>query len=212
MLLAKPGRCQDLHAAGPRSGMCGRASWQACRISASYEPECLGHDESVVVDCERGITRSLARLGRLPELLMPGPPFRDRGISLAFAQRVVQVYERAFPRKRLVKRSTRRFRGNAGRREGGDDRGLAPFRRHYAGDRRSDHYASGRHDAGCAGDRGAARLDPVPHDHLRNNQKRTSPVARRSEAVPDAVHVPPLSIRSGTHRPACRSGVRCRGR
>jgi hypothetical protein len=26
------------------------------------------------------------------------------------------------------------------------------------------------------------------------------------------VRVPPLSIRSGTHRPACRSGVRCRGR
>ena len=112
MFLAKPGRCQDLHAAGPRSGMCGRASWQACRISASYEPERLGLDESVVANRERGITKSLAHLGRLPELLMPGPPFRDRGISLAFAQRVVQVRERAFPRKRLVKRSTRRLRGN----------------------------------------------------------------------------------------------------
>jgi len=57
-----------------------------------YEPEFLRHDKGVVADREGGVTKSLAHLGRMPELLMAGPPFRDRGIPFAFAQRVVQVH------------------------------------------------------------------------------------------------------------------------
>jgi hypothetical protein len=48
--------------------------------SVVYEPEFLRHDKSVVADRETGITQSLAHLGRVPELLVAGPPLRDRQI------------------------------------------------------------------------------------------------------------------------------------
>jgi hypothetical protein len=57
-----------------------------------YEPEFLRYDKGVVADREIGVTKSLAHLGRVPELLMAGSPFRDRSESFAFAQRVVQVH------------------------------------------------------------------------------------------------------------------------
>jgi hypothetical protein len=57
-----------------------------------YEPECLRYDKGVVVDRESGITKLLAHLGRMPELLMAGPPFGDGSVSLAFALRVAQVH------------------------------------------------------------------------------------------------------------------------
>jgi len=57
-----------------------------------YEPEFLRYDKGVIADRESGVTKSLTHLGRVPELLMDGPPFPDRGISFAFAQRVVQVH------------------------------------------------------------------------------------------------------------------------
>ena len=69
-----------------------RASRQAYRFSVLYEPEFLRDDKSVIADRESRITKSLTHLGRVPELLMADPPFRDRGISFAFAQRVVQVH------------------------------------------------------------------------------------------------------------------------
>ena len=56
------------------------------------EPELLRYDQGVVDDHEIGVTKSPAHLGRVPELLMAGPPFRDRSESFAFAQRVVQVH------------------------------------------------------------------------------------------------------------------------
>ena len=57
-----------------------------------YEPEFLHDDKGVIADHESRITKSLTHLGRVPELLMAGPPLRDRGKSFAFAQRVVQVH------------------------------------------------------------------------------------------------------------------------
>ena len=72
--------------------MSGRASRQAYRFSVLYEPEFLHDDKGVIADHESRITKSLTHLGRVPELLMAGPPLRDRGKSFAFAQRVVQVH------------------------------------------------------------------------------------------------------------------------
>jgi hypothetical protein len=57
-----------------------------------YEPEFLRYDKGVVVDRESGVTNFLAHLGRMPEPLMAGPPFRDGSVSLAFALRVAQVH------------------------------------------------------------------------------------------------------------------------
>jgi hypothetical protein len=63
-----------------------------CRVSVLYEPEFLGYDKGVIADREQRIAKSLAHLGRVPELLMGSPPFRDRGISLAFTQHMVPAH------------------------------------------------------------------------------------------------------------------------
>ena len=72
--------------------MSGRASRQAYRVSVLYEPEFCRYHKSVIADRESRITKSLAHLGRVPELLMTGPPLRDRGNPFALAQRVVRVH------------------------------------------------------------------------------------------------------------------------
>ncbi len=61
-------------------------------VSVLYEPEFLRDDKSVIDDREGRITKSLTHLGRVPELLMAGPPLRDRGKSFPFPQRVVEVH------------------------------------------------------------------------------------------------------------------------
>jgi hypothetical protein len=59
---------------------------------ACDQPERLGHHESVVVDREFRVTQSLAHLRRMPEPLMADPPFRARGVFLAFAQCVSHIH------------------------------------------------------------------------------------------------------------------------
>ena len=67
-----------------------RACCHTCRVSVAYQPEFLRHDKGVVANRENWIAEGLAHLGRVPEPLMTGPPFRDRDITLAFTQRVIQ--------------------------------------------------------------------------------------------------------------------------
>ena len=55
------------------------------------EPERLSDHEGVVADGKIRIIERGPHLGRMPEPLMPGPPFGDRTISLTLADRMSQV-------------------------------------------------------------------------------------------------------------------------
>ena len=58
---------------------------------AGQQPELDGHRLGVVIHGERRVAEGVAHLGGVPELLVPGPPFGDRRISLALADRVRHV-------------------------------------------------------------------------------------------------------------------------
>ena len=55
------------------------------------EPERLSDHEGVVVDGKIRIIERGPHLGRVPEPLMPGPPFSDRAIPLTLADRMSQI-------------------------------------------------------------------------------------------------------------------------
>src|SRR6266516_4579268 len=61
------------------------------RVPALHQPELLSNHERVVADGEPRVAERLTHLRRVPEPFVRGPLLRDRGISLALAERVGQV-------------------------------------------------------------------------------------------------------------------------
>src|ERR1700730_19023675 len=61
------------------SSMSGRLGW-LCLLALLDQPERLGHHQGVVLDREFRVTQGFAHFLRLPELLVPSPPFSDRGV------------------------------------------------------------------------------------------------------------------------------------
>jgi hypothetical protein len=73
----------ELRRTGPGDGTGGKRLVQ--------EPERLSNHEGVVIDGKVRIIERGAHLSRVPEPLMPGPPFSDRAVALPLAHRMSQV-------------------------------------------------------------------------------------------------------------------------
>jgi hypothetical protein len=66
-------------------------SSSACPSSGFQEPKRLSYYEGVVIDGKLRIIERSAHVRRVPEPLMPGPPFSDRAVPFTLAQRMSQI-------------------------------------------------------------------------------------------------------------------------
>ena len=78
-------RCYELHIGLTHLAYCAFAGrpW-----SVRHPLERLGYHQGVVADGEFRVVHGAAHVRRVPELLVPGPPVSDRGVSLALAEGV----------------------------------------------------------------------------------------------------------------------------